>query len=124
MAHRKDIVETVEGWYKNTPKLSSSLRDPLITLFPLLILVVGLMHLFGNGSYSFGIFSTVAGALFIASSVMLYKRQYTGWTLAFWAALVGLLPTLLSFHIRGLLQGLILTAILYYLLFEIKSHYK
>ncbi len=124
MARRKDIIETVEAWYKNTPSLSSSLKSPLITLFPLLILIVGLTHLFGNGSYSFGIFSTVAGALFIASSIMLYKKQYTGWTLAFWAALVGLLPTLLSFHVRGLLQGLILTAILYYLLFEVKSQYK
>lgn len=124
MAKRKDMIETVGEWYKSAPRLSANVRDPLVSLFPLLVFVIGIMELVGNGAYSFGIFSTISGGMFIAASVLLYKRQQTGWLLTFWASLVGLLPMLLSFHIKGLLQAVILTAILYYLLFEVRSYYK
>ncbi len=50
----------------------------------------------------------------------LFNRQYRGWQLIFYANLIGLVATVLSFTLGGLL----IDVIVFYLLFQIREKYK
>lgn len=135
-----DIVATLEDFYAKAPDLPQNAQETLVTILPWLALIFGLLGLLvglgavgvsplallGGIHMAFNVL--LSGVLTIASSVLLLmaypglqKRRYIGWKYSFWSEAVSLLGAVLSFNIVG---GIIGALIVYYLLFQVKSHYK
>lgn len=143
MAEKKfqanDIIKALEDVFKKAPHLSKKAQEVLVKITPILALVFGILGilvglgavgvspvvLLGGVDASFLVLAS--GVAAIASSVFmlvaypkLNKRQYGGWTLLFWSEVISAASALLSLSV-GAIIGVIIG---FYLLFEIKGHYK
>lgn len=140
--------------YEKIPyKLPKSVQDALVQYGPWVTLVVAILSLpaifaiFGLGavvSYYGALAGVVYGPLYyVAIGVLvlqvvlmilaispLLKRQRRGWLLVFYATTISVLYSLVNsfasgyFALFGLLWGLVGAAISYYVLFQIRAHYK
>lgn len=143
MAEKKsqvnDLINSLEDVFKKAPHLPANIQDVLVKIAPILSLVFGVLGiLVGLGAVGVSPVALLSGAdasfmvllsgvALIASSVLmlmaypkLSKNLYTGWTLLFWSEVVSAVSSLLSLSI-GAVIGVIIG---FYLLFEIKKHYK
>ncbi|MDP3941179.1 MAG: hypothetical protein Q8Q49_02615 [bacterium] len=144
----KPLEDTLELYFgKKAPALPANIKEVLVKIAPYLailsaiITVPAILLLFGLG----GLATTLAptGGVQVVSQVPLmwvsilllvpvvlldvmsipglFKRSLQGWTFLFWAQLISLASNLVQFNIVGALIG---GAIGFYILFQIKSHYK
>ncbi len=125
------------------PKLPENWRElfvkflPWVTLVLLILALPALFFLFGLGailmpfsflggmgagaSFSFGlIVSLVSLVLEVMALPGLFNRKRQGWVFIYWATLVSVLSSLLSFSIGGVVFSIIWL----YLIFQVKNHYK
>lgn len=138
-------LETTLDTYLVTkaPRLPENWREvfvkflPWVTLVLLVLALPALLLLLGVGTFllpfSFmggvaagGAF-TVGLVVSIVSLVLevmalpgLFNRKRQGWVFIYWATLVGVLSSLLSFSISGVL----FSALWLYLIFQVKNYYK
>ncbi len=136
------IIPTMESWYKPLPKLPAGIINFLVTVAPWFALIFGALGVLGTLT-AFGVLSFVtpyfmmygkgAGLWQLAvvggfiSSVLtllafpgLRDRKLQGWTMLFWAQIVSVVSTLLALNIGGI----IVAAICFYILFQVKARYK
>lgn len=134
-----DFIGMLEGVFKQAPHLPKNIQDVLVQIAPILALVFGILGLIAGvgvlgispvgllGGVEASFMLLASGAAAIASSVLmlmaypkLTKHLYGGWVLLFWAEVISAVSGLLSLSI-GAVLGVIIG---FYLLFEIKGHYK
>lgn len=145
------FVSMLEEWFSKLPALPVNLKTTLVKIAPWLALIFGILGVLGSiggvlallGLGAFGASMMPYGGMNVvgasalgivvllsslASSVLmlmaypgLKDQKKAGWRLAFWSETVGLLGSLISLNI----VGLIISALIgYYILFQIKSSYK
>lgn len=141
-------LETTLNTYfgEKAPKLPEGGRNFIVMIAPWLILIsviisipailalVGISSLvmpmggMGNGVYGVGPMWTVSMILLAVSVILealaipgLFKRSKSGWNLVFYSVLVGLVSNLVTLNIVGLIISALIS---FYLLFQIRGHYK
>lgn len=138
------LVDTMEGWYSKLPSLPKQWVETLVTITPWLVLVFGVLGVLAllaalgvltalspvmllGGGVGVATGSLIGTALALVSSVLLLMafpgtkaRKMSGWNLLFWSEAVSVISGVVSFSLGGVLGA----AIGFYILFQIKSHYK
>ena len=97
----------------------------LILSLPALLMVLGLSVAFVPFGAAYGLLWTVAFCLHLALMGLalpgLFARKMSGWTLMFYAQVVSVVASLLSYAI---VSALIFGLISFYILFQVRSLYK
>lgn len=138
--NKADIIATMEEWFKKAPELPVNARETLVKIMPWIALIFGVLGVLGGlgavGVSPVGLFGgirnsamvLVSGILTIVAGVMLlmaYSKvkalKIEGWRLLFWSTVVSLVSSLV---VGAIISAIIWALIEFYLLFQIKSHYK
>jgi hypothetical protein len=138
------LIRQMEGWFSKLPPLPSNWRDVIVTIIPWLALVFGAIGVFGSlaavGALTFlapfmalgaGVGAApggIIGALLaLTASILLIlafpgarNRKMTGWRLLFFSEVVSFVSGVVAFSVFGIIG----TLIGFYILFQIKAHYK
>ncbi len=150
MSHHNsnDYVHTMEQWFAKAPALPKNARDILVKVMPWIALIFGVLGILGaiggmgllaatsplavmGGADTVSSYGTgfIASLIWLGSSVLLLaaypglkSHSYKGWKLLFWSEVLSLVGAIVS--ISSILSGLIGALIGFYILFQIKSHYK
>lgn len=144
----KQLEDTLELYFvKKAPALPTNIKDLLVKIAPYLVIISLIMTipaillLLGLGSFAtmiapaggadtvatlpnmwIGIVLLIPVVILDAMAVPgLFARKAVGWKYIFWAQLIALVSSIIQFNIVG---GIIGAIIGFYILFQIKSHYK
>lgn len=134
----------MEDLYAKLPSLPKNWRDVIVAITPWLALIFGVVGVLGSlvafglltflsplvllgggiGAASGGIVGSVlalvASALLVLAFPGTRGRKMSGWKLLFWSEAVSVVSSLVAFSVAGVVWGLVG----FYILFQIKSHYK
>ena len=143
MAAKKDFIQTVEDLYKSAPALPASARDVLVKIAPWVALIFGVLGVIAGvgaigvtplallGGISNSLFLFVSGVLTIVASVLmlmafpkLRTMKIQGWRLLFWSEVVSVAGSIVTLNVGSVIMGVVIVAIAFYLLFQIKPAYK
>lgn len=138
------LAKSIEKMYAGLPAIPVSWRNVIVSIAPWLALVFGILGVFGSLS-AFGIstflsplvvlgggvgtattliavsiIGLVTSILMLIAFPSLLKRKMSGWKYLFWAELLGIVSSIVSFSVTGVVLGLVWL----YFLFQIKSAYK
>lgn len=128
---------------EKAPKLSEKGKGWIVKILPWLTLILGLVALpailaglglgaivtpfliLGGGTKHLGwsflfLISAIQTIMELVAVPGLFKKSKKGWQLLYWANLLGLASSVLSFS--GM--GLVITAVSLYLLYQIKNNYR
>lgn len=138
------VISTMEGWFSKLPPLPNNWKTAIVGITPWLALIFGILGvvimLMGFGLLTFlsplvflaggaraagsGLIGAVLGLLSSALLLAAYPgtkaRKLSGWNLLFWSEAVSVVSAVVSMA----LGGVVVAAIGFYILFQIKSHYK
>jgi hypothetical protein len=140
--HKKqgeDLIKWMEDLFKKAPHLPANFREVLVKIAPYLALLFGILGVVAGlgvlgmspvalfGGIQTSVFVMITGVLTIVSSVLLLmaypkllKHQHKGWTYLFWSEAVNAVAALMTLS----LGSVVVILIGFYILFEIKNHYK
>lgn len=134
----------MEEWYGKLPPLPNNWRDVIVTITPWLALIFGVIGVLGSlaavGVLTFlapvvllgggiGVASggIIGAVLALVASVLLVlafpgtrAKKMSGWNLLFYSEVVSVVSSVVAFSVGGVVGALIG----FYILFQIKSHYK
>lgn len=137
-------MDTVEGWFMKLPALPKEARDVIAKITPWIALIFGILGVLGSiaalgivtvfsplamvgGGVAAAGTGIIAALLGLVSSALLLaafpgtrKFKLSGWNFLFYSEAVSLLSAVLGISIPGIVFSLIG----FYLIFQIKSHYK
>lgn len=138
------IIDTVGEWFDKLPALPRDVKEVIVKITPWVALIFGVLGVLG-GIAGLGILTVfspfamlgggaqalgggiVAAILLLASSVLMLMAfpglkalKEKGWTLLFWSEAVSIVGAVLGVSLSGILFSLIA----FYLLYQIRSHYK
>jgi hypothetical protein len=139
------IITVFEKWYKKAPKLDNNVKNLIINYIPWVAIIFGLIGVILsvpelgvitivspfaaiggiNGISWFGLHFILTLIILIASVLLLAAypgtkaRKINGWKLFFWSEFVQAFYSLITLS----LLGLIIAGFIFYLLFQVKSHY-
>lgn len=135
-----DVIGIMEEWFKKAPALPTNVQDTLVKITPWVALIFGILGILAGlgaigvspvamfGGLQNSMMVLVSGVLTIASSVLLlmaYPKtkalKIEGWKFLFWSTVVSLVSSLL---VGAIVSAIIWGLVEFYLLFQIKSHYK
>lgn len=137
----------LEQFFAKAPPLPANAKDTLVKIVPIIAIVFGILGVLGSLSAlgfltTFSPFAAMGGGsmmssygtgflsalLWLASSVLMLAaypgtnaRKMAGWNMLFWSEVVSAISSLVTL---SLVSGVIGALIGFYLLFQIKSHYK
>ena len=138
------LVDTMEGQFKKLPPLPANWRDVIVNITPWLALVFGLIGIFGSlaavgiltflaplvllgggvgvasGGIIGAVLALVASVLMVTAFTGTRAKKISGWNLLFYSEAVSLVSSVVFFSVGGAIGALIG----FYILFQIKSHYK
>lgn len=138
------IVSMVEVWFAKLPALPKDARDVIAKITPWIALIFGVLGVLGSiaglgiltvfsplavmggGAQALGsglitaVLGLVSSALLLAAFPGTKNYKLSGWNLLFWSEAVGLLSAVLAVSLTGILFSLIG----FYLIFQIKAHFK
>ncbi|OGK23223.1 hypothetical protein A3C24_01020 [Candidatus Roizmanbacteria bacterium RIFCSPHIGHO2_02_FULL_37_24] len=129
---------------QKAPKLPEDIQNIIVAFGPWLILIFilvsipGILTAFGLGSLmgpvgfsvgaNIGLMYTISWVFLAITLVLealalpgLFNRQIKGWNFLFYASLVSLVQNIVLLNILGLIIG---SGISFYILFQIRHHYK
>ncbi len=129
------IEKTLDLYFgKKAPPIPENIKEILVKYYPYLIILAialtfpSLLLAFGlrgfGVAYNFSLWGLFALAALVLEAIAipgLLKRTRQSWEYMFYASLISLLSSLLSFNLGSLIIG---GAISFYLLFQIRSYYK
>lgn len=140
------LPKMMEGYYAKAPALPVNAREFIVSVSPWLALIFGVLTILASLS-AFGI-SAVAtpflalggasplmlmlvavlglaqGVLMVAAFSPLRRRVARGWTLLFWVEVLGVVSSVLSLSVGSVVVGVIIAAIVFYFLFQVRPYYK
>lgn len=138
------LIKQMEEWFAKLPPLPSNWKEVIVTITPWLALVFGVIGVLGSlaavgvltflapfvvlgggvGVASGGIMGALLGLVASALLVMAFPgtrdRKMAGWRWLFWSEVVSVVSAVVSVAAAGIVGALIG----FYILFQIKSHYK
>ncbi|HVF69568.1 MAG TPA: hypothetical protein VNA13_03305 [Xanthomonadales bacterium] len=143
----KNIIDTLEDFFKKAPAIPANGREALVKITPWLAIIFGILGVLGGlagvgiltmfsplaafsgaqgiASYGTGI---IAAWIWLASSVLmvlaypgLKARKIGGWNWLFWSEVLNIVGSVVA---GSLINAVIGALIGFYLLFQIKSYYK
>lgn len=138
------LVNTMEVQFKKLPPLPANWRDVIVNITPWLALVFGLIGVFGSlaavgiltflaplvllgggvgvasGGIIGAVLALVASVLMVVAFPGTRAKKISGWNLLFYSEAVSLVSSVVFFSVGGVIGALIG----FYILFQIKSHYK
>lgn len=138
------VVGYMEDAYAKLPSLPVGAREFLVTIVPWLSVIFGLLLVLASlsafgvlavfspfGAYSNGagfagsllliaVLGIAQGVLMMVAFPALRRKAMRGWTLLFWSEVVGLVGSVISLSVAGVIGALIA----FYFLFQIKSYYR
>lgn len=135
-----DLINVLSDFFKKAPQLPKGGQDALVTIMPWIALIFGILGVVvGIGAVGIsplalfaglnasttvlitGILTIVSSVLMLMAFPKLQKRVEAGWVLLFWSEVVNVVSNLVSINIVGALIGGLIG---FYILFQIKAHYK
>lgn len=135
-----DVIGMMEEWFKKAPALPVNIQDTLVKITPWVALIFGILGVLAGlgavgvspiamfGGVNSSLMVLVSGVLTIVSSVLLlmaYPKtkalKMDGWKFLFWSTVVSLVSSLL---VGAIVSAIIWGLVEFYILFQIKSHYK
>ncbi|MBI2420940.1 MAG: hypothetical protein HYV38_02560 [Candidatus Levybacteria bacterium] len=140
------IVKPLENLYAKAPALPVGAREFIVSVTPWLSLIFGVLTVLASLS-AFGIsaisspllalggtspvmlmliavFGLVEGVLMVVAFPSLRKKLLKGWNLIFLVELISIVDSIFSFNPAAFIVDLIVAAIVFYFLFQIKPYYK
>lgn len=138
------VISTMEGWFSKLPPLPNKWKESIVGITPWLALIFGVLGvvimLMGFGLLTFlspfvflaggaaaagsgligAVLGLVSSALLLAAYPGTKARKLSGWNLLFWSEAVSVVSAVVSMA----LGGVVIAAVGFYILFQIKSHYK
>lgn len=137
---KNDIIAMMEAWFAKAPALPENAKQTLVNITPWIALIFGVLGIIaglgaigvspvamvggvGNSTLLLlsGIATIVASAMMLIAYPKLKALQISGWTLLFWSSIVSLIGSLVM---GSIVNAIIWGVIEFYILFQIKSHYK
>lgn len=141
-AKKTDYMAQIETWFLKLPALPKGGRDTLVRISPWLALIFGILGvvfgvialigstvltplLFVGGAHPSGLLlasliGLVGSVLLLVAYPGLKARKLQGWNMLFWSEVVSLLGAIIAISISGVIVSLII----FYLLYQIKAAYK
>ena len=143
----KEIAKKGETLLKDLPHLPQDWVKNIVKVLPILVLIFGVASVFSGVenllSYSrrsfltewMGIgrsyyyvnaaFAVLIGALYLMSHKLIKNKEYEGWLLLFWTAILSVAHSLVLLILGwgGIWGSLISAAISFYLLYEIRAEF-
>lgn len=143
-AQTKQLAKPLEDLFAKAPALPASGKEIVVSFAPWISLVFGVLLVLasvgGLGVFTafapFAVYAGVGNAtLLLIASVLgivqgvlmvlafspLKAKKVRGWNLWFWAEVLSIVSSVISFN----LVGAVLSALIgFYLLFQVRSHYK
>jgi hypothetical protein len=137
------LIDTMEKWFAGLPPLPKGGRDFIIMVAPWVALIGGILKVLGGVSafgfwtayapamfaygrvgiggfwYLYPILGLISGALLLASFSGMKGAKMSGWRLFFWSVIVAIVSAVLTFDVGSVIVSLIV----FYLMFQVKSHY-
>jgi hypothetical protein len=138
------LIKSMEEWYSKLPPLPKSWRDVIVAITPWLALVFGVLGVLGSlaaigiltflapfvvlgggigvasGGIIGSILALVASALLVLAFPGTNARRMSGWNMLFYSEAVSVVSSVVAFSVGGVVVALIG----FYILFQIKSHYR
>ena len=138
------LVDSVGDWFEKLPPLPKKWNEVIVKIVPWISLIFGALGVLtalaafgiltvlapfvavgsGAGAASSGI---IGSLLFLISSALMLlafpgtrARKKHGWNLLFYSEVVSLVSSVIAFSFGGVIGNLIA----FYILFQIRSHYK
>lgn len=140
------IVKPLENLYAKAPVLPAGGREFLVTIAPWFSLIFGVLSLIGalsafglGATYSpvlaaagasplflmvIGVVGFLQGVLMILAFPSLRKKSIKGWNLLFLSEILSLVSSVVSLNVVSVVWAVVITAIILYLLFQIKPSYR
>jgi hypothetical protein len=135
--YSKDFIKMLEKFFAKAPHMPENARLTLVKIFPWIAIFFGVLGVLGGiaglaavpagyaGGSSLGFISII---IWLASSVLLLAaypglkaRKAKGWDLLFWSEVVSAIGSIVEMQLISAVIGALIG---FYLLFEVKSHYK
>ena|SRR6185437_13162610 len=141
---KTNYLDMMEEWFSKLPPLPKGGKEGIVTVTPWISLIFGILGILASlgglglltafsplvlmGGGLNGAFGSILAALLglIASILLLAafpgtkSHKMKGWQMLFWSEGVNLIAAVVSVSITGIIVSLIV----FYLLFQIKSYYK
>lgn len=138
------IINTVGDWYSKLPPLPRSWTDVIVKITPWIALVFGIIGVLGSiaafgtltvlapfvalgggvGAATNGVIGSflalVSSGLLLAAFPGTKAKKISGWNLLFYSEAVNLVSAVVFFSMGGIVG----TLVGFYILFQIKGHYK
>lgn len=140
------LVKPLENLYVKAPALPANIREFLVTIAPWLSLIFGVLTIIGSLSafglgavatpfYAMagvspifliitGVIALVQGVIMVLAFSPLRKKSLKGWNLLFLSELVSIVSSVISLSVGSIVMAVVVAAIAFYLLFQVKSYYK
>lgn len=144
MAAKKDYMGQVEDWFMKLPALPKNGREAIVGITPWIALIFGILGVLAGlagvglltafspflflgsgfngatGSILTALLALIASALLLAAFPGTKARKMQGWNMLFWSEVVNLIGAVIAISVTGVLISLIM----FYLLYQIKAYYK
>ena len=141
-------TKMLDSYYAKSPALPVNIKELLVSFAPWAALIGGIFSvLFGvagfgvltalspfataAGAGSYALFGIISSILLLAQGVLLLLafsplkvKRARGWNLWFWVLVLGVLSSVVSLRIFGIVEAIIGALIGYYFLYQVKSYYK
>ncbi|MBI4091989.1 MAG: hypothetical protein HY427_02185 [Candidatus Levybacteria bacterium] len=138
------LISQMGEWFSKLPPLPGNWRDVIVNITPWLALIFGIIGVLGSlaavgvltflapfvvlgggigvasGGIIGAILALVASVLLVLAFPGTRDRKMSGWKLLFWSEAVSVVSGVVAFSAAGIVGALIG----FYILFQIKSHYK
>ena len=138
------LISQMEEWFSKLPPLPANWRDVIVKVTPWLALIFGVIGVLGSlaavgvltflapfvvlgggigvasGGIIGAILALVASVLLVMAFPGTRDRKMSGWRLLFFSEAVSIVSSAVAFSVGGIVGALIG----FYILFQIKSHYK
>lgn len=138
------LISQMEEWFSRLPPLPSNWKDVIVKITPWLALIFGVIGVLGSlaavgiltflapfvvlgggigvasGGIMGAVLALVASVLLILAFPGTNAGKASGWNLLFWSEAVSVVSSVVAFSIAGVVGALVG----FYILFQIKSHYK
>jgi len=142
-AQTKQFAKPLEDLFAKAPALPVGVREFIVSLAPWISLVFGVLlvlasvgglgvftalapfAVYAGGNATFlvvaSLLGIVQGAVMVLAFSPLKSRKVSGWNLWFWAEVLSVVSSVVSFN----LVGAVISALIgFYLLFQVRSYYK
>lgn len=140
----QDWKAMMEEWFNKLPPLPKNAQQAIVNITPWIALIFGILGVIGSlaglgvigtlspfmimgGGFNAAGKSLLSVGVSLVSSILLLmaypgtkNHKMQGWDMLFWSEVVSTLASLVAIS----LSGVIFNAIGFYLLYQIKSHYK